>query len=792
MKFAPTILLLAMGALFATAQTSTVPTFLSYQGRVTDSAGVLIGNAAPVNRIIQFRLYTAASGGLAIWGESQVATISAGEFSVLIGNGAGIAGLNGPYPPAATPYKTLADIINSTTSSALYVGITVDDGNASTTDVEITPRQQLVAGAFALRAKVAESVATSAITSSMIGVSEVSAAAIQTSAVTNLKIADAAVTSAKIADSNIMASHLASGAVTAAKIDTSTVGLWSVSGTNIYRASGSVAIGTLGASFPLTFAASVGDKIALYGGTAGFGHFGFGVQSGLLQIHSDAITSDVAFGYGTSSNFTEALRIKGTGFVGIGITTPTFPLTFAGSVGDKVSLYGAGNYGFGVQLNALQIHGNTNADDVVFGYGTSASLTETMRIKGSGFVGIGITTPTFPLTFAGSVGDKISLNGAGNYGFGVQSNALQIHGNTIADDVVFGYGTSASLTETMRVKGTGVVGIGTSTPSFPLSFASILGDKIALWGITGNHYGFGIQGSLLQIHTDTSGADIAFGYGTSASFTETMRVRGSGRVGIGIKAPLAPLHVSGGVANSFNLQAYIDTSGATNTSQTRSDLSHSIIADNRIRCGALDVVSDARIKSIVSPSNSKADLATLLRIQITDYKHIDVPNQGQRPQKKVIAQQIEQVYPQAVGQSNGVVPDIYQKAAIKDGWVVLRTDLKPGQRVRIITANDDSTCEVLEVADGRFRTELSGDTDRAFVYGREVSDFRSVDYDAISMLHVSATQALYRQQEVERQKTEALKQKVIELENNSSQKDARISALEARLVALEKLIGTSK
>lgn len=721
MKFAPTILLLAMGALFATAQTSTVPTFLSYQGRVTDSAGVLIGNAAPVNRIIQFRLYTAASGGLAIWGESQVATISAGEFSVLIGNGAGIAGLNGPYPPAATPYKTLADIINSTTSSALYVGITVDDGNASTTDVEITPRQQLVAGAFALRAKVAESVATSAITSSMIGVSEVSAAAIQTSAVTNLKIADAAVTSAKIADSNIMASHLASGAVTAAKIDTSTVGLWSVSGTNIYRASGSVAIGTLGASFPLTFAASVGDKIALYGGTAGFGHFGFGVQSGLLQIHSDAITSDVAFGYGTSSNFTEALRIKGTGFVGIGITTPTFPLTFAGSVGDK-----------------------------------------------------------------------ISLNGAGNYGFGVQSNALQIHGNTIADDVVFGYGTSASLTETMRVKGTGVVGIGTSTPSFPLSFASILGDKIALWGITGNHYGFGIQGSLLQIHTDTSGADIAFGYGTSASFTETMRVRGSGRVGIGIKAPLAPLHVSGGVANSFNLQAYIDTSGATNTSQTRSDLSHSIIADNRIRCGALDVVSDARIKSIVSPSNSKADLATLLRIQITDYKHIDVPNQGQRPQKKVIAQQIEQVYPQAVGQSNGVVPDIYQKAAIKDGWVVLRTDLKPGQRVRIITANDDSTCEVLEVADGRFRTELSGDTDRAFVYGREVSDFRSVDYDAISMLNVSATQALYRQQEVERQKTEALKQKVIELENNSSQKDARISALEARLVALEKLIGTSK
>lgn len=99
------------------------------------------------------------------------------------------------------------------------------------------------------------------------------------------------------------------------------------------------------------------------------------------------------------------------------------------------------------------------------------------------------------------------------------------------------------------------------------------------------------------------------------------------------------------------------------------DLVHSIIPDNRIRCGALDVVSDARIKTIISPANGKADLATLLRIQITDYKHIDVPNQRQRPQKKVIAQQVEQVYPQGVGQSNGVVPDIYQKAAIKDGWI---------------------------------------------------------------------------------------------------------------------------
>jgi hypothetical protein len=30
------------------------------------------------------------------------------------------------------------------------------------------------------------------------------------------------------------------------------------------------------------------------------------------------------------------------------------------------------------------------------------------------------------------------------------------------------------------------------------------------------------------------------------------------------------------------------------------------------------------------------------------------------------------------------------------------------------------------------------------VYGREIDDFHVVDYDALSMLHISATQELYK------------------------------------------------
>jgi hypothetical protein len=91
-------------------------------------------------------------------------------------------------------------------------------------------------------------------------------------------------------------------------------------------------------------------------------------------------------------------------------------------------------------------------------------------------------------------------------------------------------------------------GIGVANPRYPLSFTATNGNKISLYD-DGNpsqlHFGLGIfSNQLLQFYSATVLDDIAFGIGNSSSFTERMRIKGNGKVGIGTSSPLARLHVA--------------------------------------------------------------------------------------------------------------------------------------------------------------------------------------------------------------------------------------------------------
>jgi hypothetical protein len=264
-----------------------------------------------------------------------------------------------------------------------------------------------------------------------------------------------------------------------------------------------------------------------------------------------------------------------------------------------------------------------------------------------------------------------------------------------------------------------------------------------------------------------------------------------GKIGIGTTTPVAPLDVEISSASGINPQgknwSYFQLSGVADNggSGYGGSPNLAIYTPGGIGASTYYAFSDARIKNIVGQSDGAADFRTLLGIKVTDYTYKDTIAKGNRPQKKAIAQQVEQVYPQAVSQSTDVVPDIYQKATVQDGWVQLATNLKIGERVKLIGEQEQGIHEVLEVRQGAFRTDFKSATGKVFVYGREVKDFRNVDYEAIAMLNVSATQELARKVDAQQAELSKLQDK---LDRTLAERETllkHLTALEARDQARE-------
>ena len=216
----------AIPGLEPAAPEGTSTSLIAYQGRLADTAGVpLTGSYA-----MTFALYTAPTGGSALWSESRTVEATDGVFSVMLGE--------------VTPVP--ASIAANT---SLYLGVTVGS------DAEMTPRKQLGSVAYAFQA-----------------------IAVQDGAITTAKLADGAVTQAKIAsgvslppaDGSITTSKLADGAVTSAKIADGAVNqakapslLRSLNGDNYKVQSGvkdvALANGTeidFGITFPVAFASA--------------------------------------------------------------------------------------------------------------------------------------------------------------------------------------------------------------------------------------------------------------------------------------------------------------------------------------------------------------------------------------------------------------------------------------------------------------------------------------------------------------------------------------------------------
>lgn len=177
---------------------------------------------------------------------------------------------------------------------------------------------------------------------------------------------------------------------------------------------------------------------------------------------------------------------------------------------------------------SIGLFGNTG-----LGWGLGMNTT-TGDIRVAGRLGLGVSAPNAPLTFAPSLGKKITLypGVTGDVGFAVQGNLLQMYSDNPSADIAFGFDQAGTMTELMRIKANGNVGIGTATPNAPLSFPPTLTHKITLYpGATGD-VGFGVAPNRLQIYSDNPNADVAIGYDAAGTFNERFAVKPTGAVAV--------------------------------------------------------------------------------------------------------------------------------------------------------------------------------------------------------------------------------------------------------------------
>lgn len=243
-----------------------------------------------------------------------------------------------------------------------------------------------------------------------------------------------------------------------------------------------------------------------------------------------------------------------------------------------------------------------------------------------------------------------------------------------------------------------------------------------------------------------------------------------GKLGIGISSPQAPIHVAGYA--TLDPDAYIsggDGDGIygglqdenVGNASVGAGQNYSIIAEERIAANEFNAYSDRRIKTNIRTSNTDEDLSLLRQLRVADYQYRDQVKNGTDSKKGFIAQEVAELFPQAVTKREGIIPDVYLPAQSwkqHAGKIAITMPeahgLHIGDQVKLVSEKGDCIVKVSAIKNQNdFVVEsdmIQGSS--LFVYGRWVNDFHTLDYDEIFMLNVAATQALA--DEVDRLKQE--------------------------------------
>lgn len=394
---------------------------------------------------------------------------------------------------------------------------------------------------------------------------------------------------------------------------------------------------------------------------------------------------------------------------------------------------------------------------------------ELLRIRGNGNVDV--------------PGGKLSVSGEVNGTSLVSSGNISASGSIAAAGSLTAGTTSLGALTAQSVATQGRLSLGTTTEK----------TKIALFEGGADTYGMGIAADgQFQLHLGNRDNERFAFLGGASSHKEIMTVRADGRVGINNANPGFPLQVSGkrNRQGSF-LRVNYDENGKLFQNFTTSE-DVSILAEGAIMTGSYFVFSDARVKRNITSSDSAADLQSVRKLTLRDYDMVDTISSGNRRHKGVVAQEAREVLPGAVSMETRVVPDIFAPCTRFEhdpatGRLTLHLS-KPhaaavGERIRILTERGtlDLPVQVVPSKDSVVLRDCAEAPVELFVYGREVSDFLSVNYDHLFVTGLGAIQELARREAAQAERIRELESRV-----------SRLNVLEEKLAAVSSRLESSE
>jgi hypothetical protein len=240
---------------------------------------------------------------------------------------------------------------------------------------------------------------------------------------------------------------------------------------------------------------------------------------------------------------------------------------------------------------------------------------------------------------------------------------------------------------------------------------------------------------------------------------------GDGNVGIG-RTPSAKLHVTAGYTETGSVFMRYFNSGQNITTATINVVNVCAIFDTSIWCKSSFIsASDSRIKNNIEDINEDLALDKILKIKPKTYNYIDVVNKGDKRVYGFIAQQINEVLPEAVSLQKDIIPNIYDTCkCVGNKIYIANCEASINTKIDIIDLSGNrQTYTINEVTENYIIIDKEIEGAKCFVYGYEIDDHHSIDKTYIFTLNVGATQRLHRKIEEQRAEIDELKAKLDKL-----------------------------